>query len=542
MYKLIIAEDEELMREGLTKLIVNSDCGFEVVGQAEDGEQALRLIKDTKPDVLITDISMPKLNGLELVECIRDINPEIKVIIISGYDDFEYARKAMRLGVQDYLLKPVLPEQIREVLIKTRKEIEKQQDFLLNLEDLKKQISESLPIVRERFFNEIINGKLSKEEVADKLLYLNLDFLGDLFGVVILKTKQQNEISSSSEIKEDIVQYFLIDIANKVFNNNIKVYAFARTDYETILLVCIKAIDVENAFIMINQSTSRLVASLQKYMKVSAFAAIGKLYTNIYEFKRSYEEASEALNYNFSQSNGSIINYGDICLKKDIIYKRPVQLEENLLLNVKLCEKDKCVDNIKKIFEFYKSNPTEDMRRIKINIFELITFLFGNIEASGGICTELLYASQISSYAEIQKCDDVLDLKKWLLAFVETYINELEKMRASRSISLVQNVKEMADICIRDENFSLDDVVSKLFISPNYLRQIFKQHTGESFVKYLTRIRMEKAALLLKDTTLKIQYIAEQVGYSNQRYFAICFKKYYKLTPTDYKEINTAED
>src|SRR5471030_1026748 len=128
MYKLIIAEDEELMRDGLAKLILNSDSGFQVVGQAEDGEQALQLVKETKPDVIITDISMPKLNGLGLVECVRDINPEIKVIIISGYDDFEYAQKAMRIGVQEYLLKPVLPEQIREILIKTREDIEKQQN------------------------------------------------------------------------------------------------------------------------------------------------------------------------------------------------------------------------------------------------------------------------------------------------------------------------------------------------------------------------------------------------------------------------------
>jgi two-component system response regulator YesN len=537
MYKVIIVEDEALIREGIINSINKSDCGFEVVGEAEDGEQALQLIKEKMPEVLITDISMPKMNGLELVECVREINPEVKVIIISGHDDFKYAQKALSIGVQDYLLKPVLPEKINDILSKIKEDIIRQQSFLLNVEDLKKQVLESLPIVKERFFNEIINGKLSNDQIISKSKYLNVDFQGDLYGVVLLKTKQPNDVVDSSVRKIDMVQYFISDIVDKIFDQSIKVYTCALTDYETVLLFCIKEKSLQNAFITINQSVSRVVISLQKYLNVKAFASIGKLYNSIYDFKRSYEEATEALNYSTCQKSCSIINYEDVCSQKAIAHKKPVDLETKLILSIKLCERLKSMDYLEKLFEFYNMRPIEDIRRIKIDIFELVILLFRNIEESEGSFTESLYGKQISFYEEIQKCDDIYELRMWLLGFIEAYISELEKMHVSRSVSLVEKVKEMINACVSDENFSLNDVASKFFISPNYLRQIFKQHTGESFVEYLTHIRMEKAVTLLKDPTLKIQYVAEQVGYSNQRYFAICFKKQYQLTPTDYREI-----
>lgn len=537
MYKLIIAEDEDLIREGLAESINSGNFGFQVVGQAEDGEKALELVKQTNPEVIITDIAMPKLNGLALIERVREISPETKVIIISGYDDFAYAQKALRIGVKDYLLKPFLPQQIREVLKKTAQDIEKQKNSYLNLEALKKQISDSLPIVRERFLKEVLEGEMSNAEVEEKLKRFGMEAFGYYFAIVILKAKPVEAVKQGEE-NENMLQYFIMDTVNKLLDSTIKVHVLSSTGHESVLLVYINDNPVEMAFATMNKRISRMVTRLQKYSNSIAYAATGNLYSSISDLKKSYDQARETLNYNFSRKNGAVANYRDISLMKNMSYKRPAQLEEQLLLNVKLCEDQKCMDNIESLFGLFEANPTQDLRRVKMNIFELVTSLFGDIEVSEASRNEVLSSKQISVYEEVRQCEDIIELKHWFVTFVQTYMKELEKMRASRSVSLVEKVKELADIYIRDEKFSLDDVVSKLYISPNYLRQIFKQHTGESFVEYLTRIRMEKAAALMEDTTLKIQYIAQQVGYSNQRYFAICFKKHYQLTPTEYRELH----
>ena len=539
MYKLIIAEDEKLIRDGFVNLIKHSeDLGFEVVGEAEDGEQAMELTRAKKPDVILTDINMPRLSGLEFIECVRDECPDAMIIIITGYDDYHYMQKAMQLGVKDYLMKPILPEQIREILVKTKDAILRQQKFVQNIEELKKQVLESLPIVRERFFNELISGRISKEEIDNKSSYLKIDFSGELYCTAIIKIKNYIEVNDPNVRKEDLIQFFLFDIINEIFKSHFKVYSFAKSDTNLILLICVKDLNRNSAFMQINQSIAKLVSSLQKYLNVTVFASIGTLYEDICSISTSYEEANEAIIYSCSSKSNAVINYEDICSNKEYTRKRATDIEEKIILHAKLCERNECREQIHKLFRFYISNKSERPHLIKMDIFELVLSLLRDSENYYSDSEEFLYDGKFSAYNEILKYETLIELEEWMLCFFEEYINKIEKARLSRSYTIIEKVKELVDLFIGDEDFTLDDVASKLFISPNYLRQIFKQKTGESFVEYLTRVRMEKAAEFLQDSGLKVQQVAEKVGYENQQYFALCFKKHFKCTPSEFRKEN----
>lgn len=535
MYKLIIAEDEKLIREGIVKLInKSSDLEFEIAGEAEDGEQALELTREKKPDVILTDINMPKLSGLEFIECVRDECPDTMIVIISGYDDYHYMQKAMQLGVKDYLMKPVLPDQIREILVKVRDSIERQQKFLHNIEELKNQVLESLPIVRERFYNELISGRLSEDDINKKAEYLKIDFSGKLYAAVLLKIKNYIEVDDPNVRKEDLIQFFLFDIIGEIFKAHFTVYPFAKSDYQLVLLVCVRDLNRNLAFMQINQSVAKIVSSLQKYLNVNVFASIGKLYEDISRISTSYKEANEAMIYSYSLKSNSIINYEDICINVEAQRKRPLEIEEKIILHAKLCEKNECYEQIHKLFQFYVHYKTEKPQHIKLDVFELILSV---LHGSEDYCeaSDISYDGRQSAYEEILRHDTLIELEEWTIGFFNEYMDKIEKARQSKSYTIIEKVKELINLYMGEESFSLDDVASKLFISPNYLRQIFKQKTGESFVEYLTRVRMERAAELLQDSGLKVQQVAEKVGYENQQYFAMCFKKHFKTTPSEYR-------
>lgn len=536
MIKLILVEDEELTRAGIVNLIRNSGLGIQVVGEAEDGEKALSLIRERKPDIVLTDINMPKLNGLGLIEQVKEEQPDICFVILSGYDDFEYARKALHYGVQDYLLKPVLPEQIIDVLNKSLERMDSRHKFLSNIEELKKQVIESLPILRDRFLHELAGGHLTTAQILTRAEYLELDLAGDFYGVAILKIKNFPEVNDPAVRKEDLLQQFLFDILDEIFPDNINIHSFAYSDDEIVLLFCIRSGDRGQAFIQIGQAAAKLNASLHKYFHIHAFTAIGKLYDNILQMKQSFEEAREAMIYSFSMQGGSVINFEDIALKKSGSMERPTKMEEKIVIHAKLQEMDSCFAKVRELFRFYTEGDIRDPQHIKIHIFELISGLYRNQDAQGVEVEALLDTDQFTIYNQIWKTNNLEDLETWVLQFFEKYILGLQKAHAGRSKTVVSKVKEMVELYLGDSDFALDDAAARVFISPNYLRQIFKGETGESFVEYLTRRRMEKALELLGDPTLKIQQIAELLGYENQRYFALVFKKYYGKTPTEHRE------
>lgn len=242
------------------------------------------------------------------------------------------------------------------------------------------------------------------------------------------------------------------------------------------------------------------------------------------------------------QEKGILVNYEDINTKKEVPWQRPVELEKQLVMQIKIGEKQHVQQTMARLLGHYRELKDWEPSRIKLLIFEIIVLLIRTVEEMGGYFKNVMKDEKCSPYEYIHRCETLTDMQQFLSTFVINCVEEIERVRVGKGYTLVEKAKEIMEASLEQREFSLDDVAARLYISPNYLRTLFKQQVGESFVEYLTRIRMEKALKLLDDVTLKVHQIAERVGYIDQHYFSICFKKYYGLTPTEYREVKISTE
>ena len=535
MYKVVIAEDELLIREGIADFIRGLGKEYSVCGTAEDGEAALHLVKALDPDILITDIFMPHMDGLELISQCYERNPDIKVIIVSGHSEFQYAQRAMRMGVSAYLLKPVLPEEIEKAMRQIKGELLKRENFLRNLEELAQNLQENLPALRERYLERLVSGLIHSESAKERSEFLGLDFSGSLFCTVLIKLSRSAD--DQHEVREqELTEVLILRIADSLFEGVAKAYPFLVRQQSIALVLCVRETDTAVAFSAVNRAVQKMVSSFQRHFQVALSVAIGRLYPKLEALPDSYREAVEALEYAFAERSSTVINYEDIRLQSTYSVNRPSGLITELMVCVKFDDLSKVLELTQKIFVHYAEQKTVNAGLLKIEILEVALSM---MRAEGEIMEGGTGFSQISRmllYEDVEKSESLAQLEQAFAAFVKKCWEQYQQRKLGRTELTAQKVQEYVRTYYGNADFSLDFIASQLFMSVNYLRQIFKQYVGESFVEYLTRVRMEKAAALLSQDNLRIQDIASAVGYENQRYFAICFKKYHRVTPSEYRE------
>jgi two-component system response regulator YesN len=537
MYKLLVVDDEPIIREGIRRFIAGHPTGFTVAGEAASGKEALELLPELLPDVIITDICMPTLNGIELIEQAQTVNPDVKVIIVSGYDDFEYAQKAVRLGVFDYLLKPVAAAKLMEALGRVKEELEQRGNLLRDLDELKRRVRESLPVLRDRFFHDLIVGKVAADGLEQRLTYLDLKLAGRLYAVALLKVKTLPAGREERIAGEGLLQCSLVQIAESVFPVAFKPHCFFLSGDKLALLFAMPDGDRQRAFIALNQNLQRTVIAVQRHLALDAYAALGGLYDSLPQIQHSYAEAKEALRFSLLNEKSNVTNFEDIHTGSETQCARPVELERQLLSQVKLGERQAAQQTAAMLLGYYRGLPDIKPARFKQMLFEIAVLMLRMVEEAGGIIKNVTRDEAATPYDLIHRCETFQDLQQFLTGFTLSCLAEIEKVRAGKGYTLVEKAKEMIDAALSDNELAMDQIAARLFISPNYLRSLFKQQVGESFVEYVTRMRMERARALLDDATLKIYDIAALVGYVDQHYFSICFKKYFGLTPTDYREL-----
>jgi two-component system, response regulator YesN len=532
MYSLLVVDDEKIIRTGIINEIKTSFCFIGDIWEAEDGDQALDIVARERPDIIITDINMPKINGLDFISSAKDINEYAKIVIISGYDEFEYAQRALKLGVEEYLLKPIEKEQLRQIILNIIEAIEKQNKLFYDMERLKSIVQESLPAARERFFNNVVSGRLMREEIIKKVDYLNIDMSGVSYCAGILKFSMDGEEVN----KEDLLLGTLESIKSDVFGEDITAYFFFVNVDEIGIIFASKCEDISKTFLIINTNLGNIIYLLKRQFNISLKVALGGRCVSVEHIAKSYKEAEQALEYSLLNNNQYIINYADICEKEAISLERPIEIENSIIFNTKSCNASKVNKCIDELFSYYEAKSNINASTIKKQVFELIINLSREVEEMVDITEDSIDHVELKRFEKIFKADRLEQLIDSVKAIAADCIDKINKTYYNKSVSTIKKVMGLIAAGYSDSEFSLEDVAGKLYISPNYLRQLFKQQTGKSFVEYITVFRMEKAASLLEDRLLKVQDVAEKVGFNDYRYFAACFKKHFKMTPSEYRE------
>ncbi len=540
MYRILIADDEAYVRDLVAKSINLSDLNVEVVGCAEDGKQAIEMVKQLQPDILVTDICMPQLSGLELIQAVKDTGVELKTIIISGYDDFAYAKTAMELGVTNYLLKPFLPDELFEVIEKLIEEIDNNASLLRNMQELQTHFDDNLLYMQERFLKEVILKRSEKKNLIDEGRMLKLDLKARYYCCGIIKLLAETMDVKWSFASQKLIEDFLRIIKDEYFDSHIMTYAVGFHDKQLTIMFCSNHGDVFDFYTGLRTGMEKMNQSFQKYYNIKLVCSLGKIYPRLEQISDSYEEALLVTKTILPNQN-SVMNYEEakqLMENRSLepMRNRPQELEEKLILNIRLSRKEKALEILNDIILFYENFYLSSPQYVNMSIFGLV-FSVDNALMESGSSFRIWQDEKMKQYFKDQLvCGTLYDTKLMLENFISQRCEEFSVIISNQSDKLVYDIKTLIEHNLSNEEFNLESASSQLFFSANYVRQIFKQKTGEGFTEYLTLKRMERAGELLQNPTNKIQDVAQSTGYSSQRYFSSVFKKHYGCTPTEYRE------
>lgn len=533
MISVMIVDDEFIVRQGIKTSIDWEAHGIKIIGEAMNGQSALPKIRTLRPDILITDIRMPVMDGLTLAEKVREEMPEMKIIILSGYGEFAYAKKSIHLNVAEYLLKPVGAEELMKAVLTQRDIITGERWKNAELQKNKLLVEENIDFIRARFIQGLLKNKYTDESVIKskaRNLRINLD--GPQHQIILIDIDDFFLLSEEmSATQKDNLTQAVLKIASEQINTYTNcTLCQSESDY-FIGVVNLK----EGMEIPLESICLEIQKMIQEELSLSVTVSTGLPYANLASLACSYHEALLALRKKVYKGKATIICYKDLeeADKSSPVFF-PTQKEKELLAELRFLNKEKVRELTNDLFTKFLEEMV-DYSLIKMTTLRLILMSMGILEELGINIEEELQVKFIPDQ-EIEKYETIKDIKDWFIHTLHMFINLIAEKKSKRYKDIVsksfQYVKDNYN-----QDISLEDVAKAVFVTPPYFSKVFKAETGENFTSWLNRYRIEQAiALLKKDPSLKCYELSSYVGYNDYKYFSSIFKKITGLTFSEYRE------
>ena len=519
-YKVFFVEDEIITREGIRDNVDWQAGGFEFCGEAADGEMALPLLRMAQPDVLITDIKMPFMDGLQLSKIVRERMPWVKIIILSGHDEFEYAQEAIKLGVTDYLLKPVTVQKLQNILEKLALQLDQERKEKENLKKLQEQVEENQAILRERLLFKLVVSAISPTEAIEKGQTLGIDLIARCYLIMILKIELDDRTENYDYDEYQQVQSAVIKLAEK----NPDIFVLKRDWGDLILMMKGSTPEyLEEERDLLLEEIEQVVAKT-RYKVTSGVGGSKKRIADIYQ---SFVEALANIEYVASENKTELHQAVE---RAELLKVDKLAVENYLRHGVK--------DEFTEFFNAYIRPLGETALRsnlIKNYIFvdvvlataKLVNELGGDVD---DVIPELnsieMTMSSIKTIDQLQ--EQTCNILSSALAYRDSKPNGQYK-------TLIRQAKEYIEHHYTNPELTLNDVASQANLSASHFSVVFSQETHQTFKEYLTEIRINKAKELLRMTALRSADIAYQVGYNDPHYFSSVFKKNTGFSPIEFR-------
>lgn len=535
MLKVFLVEDECVVREGIKKNIDWKANGYEFCGEASDGELAYPLIQKLQPDIVITDIKMPFMDGLELSRLIKLEFPKIEIIILSGYEEFEYAKEAIKIGVAQYLSKPINGDELLKEVKNVAEKIEEQQRELEIKEKYRKEMEEMYLLERKNYFQYLVNSEKTVPELLKMAGKLHIDITASWYNIALLKYQITGQAP-------DEYSKFMIEIDQEIDNvteSQTDILLFDRNSEGKAILF--KAYSQESLQDLQNEYLNTLRQVLEKYENIRYFIGIGLSVNRIGELPQTYEKASHAFAHRYLMSENCIMDSTELD-----------QMTNYANDDFDISNIDPKQMNRKRIQEFLRLGDKEEIRyfidefmmnlgKDAINSFMFRQYIAMDVYfAVAEFIEELQMSKDLIPVFDLQKdtLQTVESTKNYVITITEKALELREKSASNRYGAVVEEVVKYIEKYYAKEELSLNLVASHVNFSPNHLSMVFGQQTGHTFMKYLTDYRMNIAKNLLRCTGKRSSEISLEVGYKDPHYFSYLFKKTQGVTPTQYRSGN----
>lgn len=531
MYKVAIIDDESIIRRGLLQNMKWEELDCEIVGTAATGVEGLELMERENPDIVISDIRMPEMDGLEMVKEAKTRGFSCKFIMMSGYEEFKYAQRAITLKVEKYLSKPVNKEILGKVVRRVERQIEAEQK-------LARQITESLPVLRHNFIYRLLRSKIPEQEIESELNFLEIPLKDDRFVVLDIKVDDYfNRQDGSKVMEKELLKCGALNMAESLFGKDFRVVSCDLGGDAFALIVNVPEGGEEQAVKTIYHRGDELCQMAADHFQSTVTVGVGRIREGFKGLAKSYSEAQSAVGYRHIVGKNRIISIQDIHLpgRRDSI--NISDLEKELVASVKLGMVEETLATLEKIrcSVLEQKNVTlEKMRLVGIEIAVLMIKEAENWAQPDYENKVERFYSIANSIMGLPTLDDIFQVLEKLVHEIARGINE---QRISQQKEIVDQAIAYIEENYGNEDLSLQDVAQKVHISSSYFSTIFKKEKNINFTDYLTETRMNKSKELLRNTNLKAYEIARMVGYSNPQYFSLCFKKYTGYSPLQFKNI-----
>lgn len=538
MYKVMLVDDEEIVIEGLKKKIDWQSLQLEVAGVAQDGLEALKIIEETTPDILITDVIMPVMDGLKLIETIKAMGKNIKTIILSGHDEFSYAQKALKLGASEYQLKPISVEELEELLerIITKINEERQEEQVKS--KLKRDNMQNSEIVKRHIFTSIIEGRADKPDKLTRIIHdINREYLISKIVVSVIEIDDYPKLFTGINSKErELAIFSMLNITGEIVESNNKGFVVILDDKR---LAAITFYDSGWSIHRISNSYTWLFnlikENIKKYQGYSVTIAVGQVVDDVFLIRESYLGACEALKYKLLYGKGRMIHSDRFPKSSGQLQKMFSDDERHISELISALDKDGLFEYIDQLHKNIVEKPIHSYEDVINVCYKLVLMAKSLLDqySNSNESTE----TEIALLEQINKFEGIDQLMRWIKEFFSNVFDVVKSKNKRQYNSIVNYVIENIEKNYMSQ-IELNGMAQKLFLSANYLSTLFKKETGISFKSYLTNYRLDKAKKMLQDPQYKIYQIANLVGYENEEYLCRLFKSNFGITCKEYRDRN----
>lgn len=530
MLKVFLAEDDDAVREGLRDMVPWAQCGYTFAGCAADGEMALPEIRRLNPDVLITDIRMPYMDGLALSRQLRREMPHIKIIIISAAGSFDYACQAIQIQVERYLLKPVAKETLMKTLAEVKEKIETEQKQQNEYTQLRREAQEYKQFSYRRFFEKLVSGHLSVPEIYEEADSLCIDINAQAYNIVLYSFQNDGGSSGSMEkVQDELSRFFPLSQEFLLFRWSISTYAVLVKDNTG----------------MIDGSTRFCVENVRRRCEnlrdtAGWYIAEGTPVERLSSLHTCFNGAARRLSYRYLCPEQHI-------LSDEIVAHLFPENEEQKLRNVNISQ-----ISPEEIERFLKTGLKSEVNGFAAAYLDgfgtdaLNSTLFCQYTVLNFRFTVAAYGKELGISEE--ELSDILEtlpplhqlygrkaVEDYICALLEKSVGLRERVSGNRYSHLISQAVDFIAKHFADEDISLNEVAKAVNISASYFSAMFSEKMGRTFTEYLTEKRMDRAKELLRQTGKRFSDIAFEVGYRDSHYFSFLFRKTQGCTPREYR-------
>lgn len=525
--KMIIVDDEKPIRDLLKASIDWDSLGINIAGEADCTQEALELVESELPDIVITDICMPMTDGIELSRQIIEKYPNTKILIFTGHDEFDYATRSIKVGITDFLLKPLDEDEILKAIEKVKEDILTDRLQEDKYKKLGQYLEENRQYLEERCLNSLIAKNFDDEQIKQRLEYLGINFQEKFFQIAVIDVMS----SMTSEDSEQTRLFLNLEcqrLLKEYFTSAEEIYMFSDINYQNVLLLNNSSI---NFLECLEDIKFQIITRQKCYVSVG----IGNHYDSMEQISLSYTQACLALKYRVVVGRNQIVNYKEIDIsseKQHIFYG---DQKEDLTTYLKTGQLSKVIELIDTIFDKQNIGRTLDIIPARVAATNILSNVMNVLYETGLSDNEIFY-EVIEVYERVFKFETIMDIQQSIKTLVIKTSQIIDEIKNRRENRIVEEIKAYLSQAYSDSTLSLTSVAKQFYLNSSYLSRCFKQETGVTFIEYLTKIRMEESMRLIRSTNARAYQIGEMVGIPDPKYFSQSFKKYAGMTVNEFKK------